>query len=283
MRKLFIDIGGTHLRSELIDEAESFSEICSSKEVPLMAYVEEKLARYDDIGFVGIAYAGQVHEGVILSAPNIAVDEPQIKKTVAERYGVRLEIDNDLNCALLAEANEWNVQNMAALYVGTGIGAAVMEKGKVIRGSRNLAFEIGHIPYRQTPFTCGCGRNNCIELFASGSGIAKQLYPYDENRRIDLSMLSRSQIENERRVAEEFETALVHAAGTLVTLANPELIVLGGGIIEHNPYLLDRLREKIASYALGASLERLRIERSRLENAPLSGAKLLEKEETWNH
>jgi len=277
MKKLFIDIGGTNLRSEITEGTGSIHAVHSSKSQGLLAYIEAQMAQNPDIGFIGIAYAGQVHEGVILSAPNIFVDETAIKRTVESRYGVTLEIDNDLNCALMAEAEFWKVQNMAALYVGTGIGAAVLERGQVICGSQNLAYEIGHIPYREAPFACGCGRKNCIELFASGSGMYKWYQHGGGTGHSDFRRLSSSEKEDERRIAAEFETALAYAAGTLVTLANPELIVLGGGIIDDNPGIIKRLREQLSSYALKASLESLRVEASRLNDAPLMGAKLLEK------
>jgi len=138
-----------------------------------------------------------------------------------------------------------------------------------------MAFEIGHIPYRESPLHCGCGRNNCIELYASGSGMAKWLKYYGSTHLPDLERLKES-TSDEHSVAIQFEEALLHAAGVLVTVANPEILVLGGGVIEQNPYLVTLLREKLKEYALAPALEGLRIEMSVLENAPLAGAKLLE-------
>jgi len=277
MKKLLIDIGGTHLRSRLHGAGNTLSEIVSSQHQGLMGYIDQKMGEHPDIDFIGISYAGQVSDGVILSAPNIEVDEHSIKEAVASRYGIRLEIDNDLNCAVLAEADYWGSTSVAALYVGTGIGAAVIDQGRLVRGSRNLSFELGHIPYRTAPFLCGCGRNNCIELFASGSGMDKWVDYYGSGHTGDLEGLKSSSVEDERRIAEAFETALLHAAGTLVTLANPELLVLGGGIITQNPYVVERLHKHLGEFTLRASLETVRIEMSRLDNGPLEGARLLEK------
>ena len=80
-----------------------------------------------------------------------------------------------------------------------------------------------------------------------------------------------------REIALAFETAWLHAAATLVTLYNPARLVLGGGIVEQNPYLQRVLTEGLDTYALKASLEGLDITVSDLENAPLEGAKLLER------
>lgn len=270
MKKLFIDIGGTHMRSEVCEGDEVIRDVLSSDEMGLLEYIDVHIALHPKIDFIGISYAGQVNKGVIVFAPNIHIDSYDIASEVEKRYGIPLVIDNDLNCAVRAEAAYWKSENIAALYVGTGIGAAVIDQGRLVRGSDNMAFEIGHIPYKPSPMVCGCGRSNCLELYASGSGIAKWLKHYGSSEEPLLSSLKASS------VREEFEEALLHAAGVLVTLSNPEILVLGGGVIEQNPYLVTLLREKLHFYALFPALQDLRIEISALENAPLQGAKLLE-------
>lgn len=275
MKKLFIDIGGTHLRCEIVSDEGILRDTISSQEVGLLAYIDTQMNLHSQIDFIGISYAGQVNKGVITASPNINIDQYDIVATIKARYGIRSCIDNDLNCAVRAEASYWKSDSIAALFVGTGIGAAVIDEGRLVRGSRNMAFEIGHIPYRESPLHCGCGRNNCIELYASGLGMIKWLKHYDSDKLPNLLMLKGSKKE-EYSVALQFEEALLHAAGVLVTLANPEILVLGGGVVEQNPYLATLLREKLKNYALAPALEGLRIEMSVLENAPLAGAKLLE-------
>lgn len=276
MRKLYIDIGGTHLRSQITEGSTTLEASRSSRETGLLGYIDETVQRYPDIGFIGIAYAGQVHGGRILSAPNIDVDEPRLREVVRTRYGIALEIDNDLNCAVMAEARHYGATSVAALYVGTGLGAAVIDGGRLVRGGRNLAFEIGHIPYRDAPFACGCGRSNCVELYASGSGMAKWLRHCGDEAAPQLRGLRASPEAEKRQIAEGFDAALLHAAGTLVTLANPELLVLGGGIVGENPELVAWLEAALKRAALNTALEGLRIEASTLKNAPIEGAKLLE-------
>lgn len=279
LKKLYIDVGGTYIRSELVGEGSSIAATVSSVEVGLMSYIDAMLHTHSDVDFIGISYAGQVENGSILSAPNIHIDCYEIARTVRSRYGIALAIDNDLNCAVRAEAEYWNTRNIAALSVGTGIGAAVIDRGKLVRGSRNMAFEIGHIPYQDSPLLCGCGRSNCIELYASGSGLSKWMEHEGIDGVIDLERFKRGTSPVEQRIAERFEEALLFAAGVLVTLANPEVLVLGGGIIRHNPYLLAYLRENLNRYAPPFAGERLRIERSVLENPSLDGAKRLERDD----
>jgi glucokinase len=274
VKKLFIDIGGTHLRSEIESEEGILRDMISSHEMGLLAYIDMQMVLHPQIDFIGISYAGQVNKGVITASPNINIDQYDIVATIKARYGIRACIDNDLNCAVRAEASYWKSGSIAALFVGTGIGAAVIDEGRLVRGSRNMAFEIGHIPYRESPLHCGCGRNNCVELYASGLGMIKWLKHYGSDTLPHLLTLKSKGEENV--VATQFEEALLYAAGVLVTLANPEILILGGGVIDQNPYLVTLLREKLNHYALAPTLEGLRIEMSVLENAPLAGAKLLE-------
>jgi len=281
MKQLFIDCGGTYLRSELRTQEGSQRDILPSASIGLWAFIERQMAHHPDIDFIGVSYAGQVDEGVILASPNLDQEEQfPIAQKAKTRYGVELRIDNDLQCALLAESAYWNSDTCALLFVGSGLGAAVMDHGHVVRGSRNMAFELGHIPYHATPLVCGCGRSNCLELSVSGSGMEKWVRHYGKNHKPHLERLKGSSDPKERAIAEAFEVGLLHAVGTLVSISNPQLLILGGGVIDHNPYLIPYVRETIAHYALTPTLEGLRIEHSVLTNAPLEGAKLLSRGKT---
>lgn len=276
MQQLFIDCGGTYLRSELLTPQGSQRDILPSASIGLWSFIEKAMEKHPDIGFIGVSYAGQVDEGVILSSPNLDHETPfPIAQKVKARYGIELRIDNDLQCALLAESAYWESDTCALLFVGSGLGAAVMDRGHVVRGSRNMAFELGHIPYAPTPLVCGCGRTNCLELWVSGSGMKKWLHHYGKNHHPKLQHLKHANDPKERAIAKSFEEGLLHAVGTLVSVSNPKLLILGGGVIDHNPYLIPYIRQTIAQYALSPALESLRIKHSALTNAPLEGAKLL--------
>jgi glucokinase len=141
-----------------------------------------------------------------------------------------------------------------------------------VRGAYNMATEIGHIPYKKAPFSCGCGRNNCIELFASGSGLKKWTQHY--KLECDHSLKSLKKCTN-KDIVKSFEEALVHASGVVTTLFNPEVLVLGGGIITANPYLKDIILQTISDHALPQALDGLKICTSTIEDAPIKGALLL--------
>ena len=265
-----MDIGGSWLRWSISEGVEGR---IPSRGLELLPFMESFIKKYE-VGILGISFAGQVEDGKIVASPNVEMPPIDIRKYLHGKTGVELRIENDLNCAALAEAEEWKSDHLAALYSGTGLGAGVVAEGRLLRGSRDMAGEIGHVPYRDAPFACGCGKRNCLELYASGSGLEKWCRHLGCGERT-LDAMRRSSQASCRRIAENYLKALLSAAGTLITLCNPEILVLGGGVIGANPWLLDRVREEIAEYALPAALPKTRIELSPLENASLRGAEIL--------
>ncbi len=274
--KLYMDVGGTTIRCELHTHDTVVHETYVSYDHELYDLIGSLIKRYPDIVFIGIAYAGLIHHGRIISAPNIEVGVHDIKEIIEDIFGLQVEIENDVNCAVLAEAHDHTSRDIVALYVGTGLGCGVVSDGRLLHGNDSLAAEIGHIPYKSTPFHCGCGKDNCIELYASGSGILKWKQYHNLNGPPDLSQLRHSDKQIERDIAKQFEEALLTAAGTMVTLFNPEILVLGGGIISANPYLVEMLTEQMRTYALPEAVKRVAVVKTRLKDAPLEGAKYLE-------
>jgi glucokinase len=272
MKKLAVDIGGTWLRWRVPGSAEDGGRV-AMEGLELLPFLETLLER-EGAEAVGVSFAGQVAGGRVLAAPNISLPSMDLAGYLHERTGAAVAVENDLNCAALAEADDWGVGDLVALYSGTGLGAGFVVGGALIRGEGGMAGELGHIPFREAPFTCGCGKRNCVELYASGSGLAKWRAAR-HCREETLAALRDAQDPACREIHDRYIEGLLTAAGTAVTLCNPRLLVLGGGVIQANPWLLEVLREEIATYALPVACRELRIEASRLANASLRGAELL--------
>ena len=252
---LALDIGGTYTRV-LAEKLLTYH----TKEVDA-SFFEKLIATYKPKK-VAISFAGQVFKNHILSAPNVALHAIDFE-ALAKKYRFKLIIENDLNCAALAEARYFGSSHLVALYSGTGLGSGIIENGTIVRGYKNLAGEIGHIPYKKAPFQCGCGKDNCIELYASGSGLQK----WARELGVEASL------ENEKLFALYLE-AMEYAVATMMSLFNPEILVLGGGVIEKNLQIIKEIENNIASFAppfaLGCS-----ITQTKLSNASLMGAKIL--------
>ena len=272
---LVLDVGGTHIRYSIAQDTPLDVVECESKNTNLYELIESVLELHPKINNICISYAGQVRDGVILAAPNRQGDEGDIKSYFEQKYDLKLFIQNDLSCAVLAEAKFFETQDLCALYVGTGLGLGVMSGGRVLDGFSNIAAELGHIPYKKAPFMCGCGRDNCMELFASGLALLKWKQYYSLAEEMTFSDLQKSSNSQAQKIVALFEEALIHAVGITITLFNPQVLVLGGGVIEQNRSLLTQLAKKIKDYAFHLSTKECTILITNLQNAPLQGALLL--------
>ena len=246
---LAVDIGGSFFRYKFNGIYEKFE----SKNLNIIEKISELIDKFNPQA-VGISFAGQVNEGKILSSPNINIKPVDLNKIIK----IPFVLENDLNCAALAESRYFDKKYLIALYSGTGLGAGIIENGKIIRGYSNLAGEIGHIPYKKTSFKCSCGKNNCLEFFASGSGIERW-----KNLGIDI-------------LKTEYIKALRFGIGVLSSLFNPEIIVLGGGVIIHNEWVVEKIKKNLKNYV--PNFDKFELKITKLKDASLSGAEILAKE-----
>jgi glucokinase len=256
---LYIDMGGTYLRYQIENQ-----KIITLKERNIISFIKKILKSNPKINRVGISFAGMVRDNIILSAPNIDIKNLDLNNFFKN---IEFKIDNDLNLAVLAESRYWKSKNIIALYIGTGIGAGIVSNGEIIRGALNSAGEIGHIPFQKAPFECGCGKDNCLELFCSGSAIKKWATYLNQN----FSKLD----ELPKEIYNNFIEALLYGTSILITLFNPEILVLGGGVVENNPFLIKYIKKNILKYALNTNIKKLKIIQTQLENAPLLGTKYM--------
>jgi len=255
---LYIDIGGTHTRFQLDN-----NKIVYTKDRDIISLLDRLIAQYPIQG-VYISFAGEVRDNIIYSAPNIKIDKLDLN---ALYPNIKFRVENDVNCAVLAQSDYYSCGDIVALYIGTGIGAGVISNNQLIKGSRGVATEIGHIPFKKAPFVCGCGKDNCIELFCSGGAIKK----WAEYLNGDFQKLD----ELPKDLYHNFLEAFLYSASILVTLFNPKILVLGGGVVESNSFLVEYLQKNISKYAFGASLDGLEIVQTKIDHAPLEGCKIL--------
>ena len=274
--KLCIDAGGTYFRYSIENRTRQMASGSDQHNGKgFIAWIEGLLEKYPEIKTILIAFAGQVKDGVILNAPNLEVEQMHIKDYFTQKYSVEFFIQNDLSCAVLAEANYFKTKEICALYVGSGLGLGVITNGSLLVGYNAQAAEIGHIPYKKAPFMCGCGKNNCIELFGAGAGLRK----FKNYLQLDLVLTTQelrdSKDEKEQGLYKEFEEALFHAIGIVITLFNPEVLVLGGGIIQNDATLFERILTHYQEFTMPQSTQGLKIVKTELENAVLRGASIL--------
>ncbi len=278
--KLLIDFGGTHFRYMIKERDKTILQnSINSDDIELVEFLTNTLSKNDKIKFVGISFGGQVQNGTILSAPNINISYKNIKQYIESKFEVLVEIDNDLKVAALAEKTLYDIKSAVILSMGTGFGGAIVENGKIIRGANNLAGEIGHIPFKKAPFVCGCGKDNCVELFASGSALKKWIEFYDiKISTPTIKELSKLNTKESSEILNNFHDALIHAVATITTLLNPSYMILGGSVFLNNEYLVDFLNSNLKTKCFQPALKELKITLSKHSNASLIGADILHKQ-----
>jgi glucokinase len=216
---------------------------------------------------------------------------------MAERLGLPVVVDNDGNVALLAEHRAGaakGASHAAMLTLGTGIGGALLVDGRLVRGASGAAGELGHIVVDLDGPPCpgNCPSRGCLEAVASGSALA-----VEGDRAIardPSSALARAEAAG-RPVTGALVTELAHdgdpaalaaievigrrlgvGLASIANALNPEVIVIGGGVIAAGELLLGPAREELAARALPPIAEAVRIEPARFgAESGVLGAALL--------
>ncbi len=233
---------------------------------------------------LGIGLAGLVEDGEVLrAAPNLQcmIDVPA-RSAVEGALGIPVFIDNDATCALVAEMTYGvaeGTDDTILVTLGTGIGGGVAIGGVVRRGAHGFAGEPGHMCVDPAGPLCVCGRNGCWERYASGSGVVwlaqrRGLVTDRSGQAITsevLVELARSGDAVALDVWTEFAEWLARGLANLADVLDPELFVIGGGLVSVSDLYLERTRELFLREVLGGSSRR----RTRIEPAqsgPSAGA-----------
>src|SRR5262245_8607717 len=285
------DLGGTELKAARIasgGRVERFTRVPSMAgdgEAPLFAAIAaaaRQLDVRDSPGVVGFGSPGVVHpaSGIIVDrTPNVrlAPDFP-MRDRLERLFERRVVIDNDANCAALAEHEAGAAKGARislTVTVGTGVGSGLVVDGRIVQGAFGGAGEIGHVPVGSEGPPCRCGVVGCAEPMASGSGLLARA------REAGLDVESaRDVFESREAVAAELIDRMVdHLArilGAATQVLNPDVIVIGGGVAQAGEKLFGPLRAALERYTLASHRERLRLVPAQLgEQAGVIGAGLM--------
>ncbi len=199
-----------------------------------------------------------------------------VVERLRKRFGRPVLVDNDANLGALAEL--WwagRAENLVYLKVATGIGAGLIMDGRILRGARGVAGEIGHTTIDPNGPLCMCGLRGCLttlagthRLFESVRELRKehpssplQTEPLTVDRLVDAALEGD---ELARHVITEAGRTLGIGVANLLNLVNPERLVIGGGITRAGELLLEPLRHTVRTRALAESIAHAEIERSPL-------------------
>ncbi len=229
---------------------------------------------------VGISVPGQVsrERGYVLGSSDLGWTDVPLRRLVEEKLKLPVFIENDSNCFALAEfkCGEGNkMKNMVGLIIGNTICSGVIADGKLFRGCSDAAGEIGHTVIHPEGPKCSCGNNGCLEAFASEKNIInmyKAAKGKVKNPTLQLiAEASRNGDEKARETLRNASKYLGIGLSNMVSVFNPELIVISGSVANTKEILEPAVKE-FQKRALKNSASRVRISPSHLEDAGILGA-----------
>lgn len=185
---------------------------------------------------VGVGVPGVVDPvlGEVSHAVNLGIDGVPLALValLGETVGRRVLVENDVNAAALGVAALTGSRDLAFLGIGTGLAAGIVVDGRLRRGARGVAGEVGHVSVDPAGHVCPCGQRGCLETVASGSALALA-WPTDAPARA--RTLHAAALAGDPRAAtvwRDFTDGLAQAVTVLALGLDPEVIVLGGGVAE---------------------------------------------------
>ena len=252
---LAIDVGGTSIKAEVI----SGDRILAADRRPtprgnaaleaIGALGDALLRDAPAVPRAGVVLPGVVdrHRGVGVYSANVRWRDLPAGDCLAERWGIPVVVDHDVTAAGWAEWRRGagrGLDDLVFVAVGTGVSAALVSGGRLLRGGRGQPGELGHVVVRPDGPACGCGARGCLEAVASATAITRA-YATATGRSVEgaVDVVERADREaSARSVVRAATEALADGLAILVQLVAPERIVLGGGLADAGDAWLDALR-----------------------------------------
>jgi glucokinase len=267
------DLGGTKMLAEVFDDKFNVMGRCrkktkghEGKEAGLKRInsvireaLEEAQLRPADIRGLGIGCPGplDLKKGIIREAPNLGWENVLIRKSIEDEFGIPVTVGNDVDFGVYGEycfGAAKDARCVVGLFPGTGIGGGCVYEGKIFRGSNCTCMEIGHIPMALGGVLDGAGNSGTLESIASRlaiSGAAAQAVfrgaaPHlKELAGTDLAEIRSAQIAQSIEEGDKMIRLIVESAAeylslgvvTMIHLLAPDVVVLGGGLVEAMPDL----------------------------------------------
>ncbi|MGK7312916.1 MAG: ROK family protein [Candidatus Longimicrobiales bacterium M2_2A_002] len=229
---------------------------------------------------VGVGVAGQVTSdtGVVTRAPNLFWEDAPLGSFLADALDLPVAVLNDVRAAAWGEWRHGaggGSEDVAVVFVGTGVGGGVVSGGRMLTGCTNTAGELGHMTVVAHGRECRCGNRGCLEAYVGGWAIAERAReavaasPKEGKGLVERAggedAITAETVHEARADGDPLATRLVDdtaeylAAGLVgvVNAFNPCRLVLGGGIIDHAPFYVDRVRQHVTARALAAGTREL--------------------------
>lgn len=293
-----VDLGGTKIHFAVVDGAGN--KLCQTivptegkrgaeavmetvlGGIAAMAEAHRRLNDAPPLVSIGIGSAGQIHErtGEVFHALDAIpgwLGTP-IKRLVEERFPYPVYVDNDVNVLAIAEklfGAGRELDHFVCLALGTGVGGAMIQSGRLLRGAFGGAGELGHVSVDFNGPRCVCGNIGCLELYASGTGIARLAasrlasegaegteVSAAGGRAIDARAVMAAWRLGERWAEEVMKTvirALAVSVSGFIHAFNPQAVFIGGGVAASGERFMSDLAARVREYTMPTMHEAVRL------------------------
>ena len=280
-----VDVGGTTIKmgffetdGKLLDKWEIKTNTANGGEEILSDIaksIDNKLAQEgiskDEVQGAGVGVPGPVRgNGVVNRCVNLGWGVKDVASELGALTGLTVKVGNDANVAALGELWQGGAKgctDAVMVTLGTGVGGGVIVDGKIVAGFHGAGGEIGHITVNPDEIeACNCGQYGCLEQYASATGIVRMakrklaktddasvLRNYEPLTAKDIFDEAKNGDEVAKELVDELGLILGSALSNLAVVANPEVIVIGGGVSKAGAILIDTVAEHFrenAFYAL---------------------------------
>lgn len=279
-----VDLGGTTVKIAYFDET---GKMLSKWEIPtvtknggaqilpdiaasIAAFREEHQISDTDLLGVGIGVPGAVSKGVVNRCVNLGWGVVPIEEELSRLTGLPAKASNDANVAALGEywmGGGQGCENVVFITLGTGVGGGIIVDGKLLNGAHGAGGELGHMVLdpKETD-VCGCGKRGCVEQYCSATGLVRLAH-----NRLDATVADSSLRKLEAITAKDIFDAgkagdpvaleildryydyMGQFLGSLCSVIDPEVVVLGGGVSKAGQALLDGIEPYFHKYVFHAA------------------------------
>lgn len=272
-----VDIGGTNIAAGIVDGCGRIVKkiiVPTNRKRGYEAVVKEvacivnKLSEDIDEGkAVGIAIPGVANEhGTVIKCVNLGWKDMPLSTDIKKLTGLRSVVENDSNAAAVGEYKFGSMkgkESFVMLTLGTGVGSGIISAGKLIRGFHGAGAEIGHMVVGENFYNCTCGKNGCLETFASASALVryfKSIVQMGDEYTVAIDMaggnldfvdsktITRAAMQGDLVSLMAFERLCKYLAVGIVNIINiidPQEIVIGGGLSSAGDFLLEKVADHV--------------------------------------
>ena len=271
-----IDIGGTNIRAALLDEERNIieklkikNEVSNGPEYNLDKIINHINTNWKDkdIRGIGVGSPGplDIKKGKIIKAPNLkGWDNFNVKNYIEEKTSLKTEINNDANVAGLAEAMIGSAKGSESVFyitVSTGVGGALIINNKIVNGSNSSAGEICNLIINEDKYSHSGLVQGGLEGQCSGPNISRKASE-KLGRTLETSEvfdLYKNNNEIAEELIEELCENLSKGISNIISVVDPEVIVLGGSVVLYNQSIVSIITEKVKEKVLNKDAVDIRI------------------------